>query len=63
MCAEAQWVNCHRRLISDALVARGHHVLHVDARGGTATHELTDFALVSGDGRVSYPPAQASLGV
>jgi uncharacterized protein (DUF488 family) len=63
MCAEAQWVNCHRRLISDALVARGHHVLHVDARGGTAPHELTDFALVSGDGRVSYPPAQASLGV
>ena len=63
MCAEAQWVNCHRRLIADALVARGHEVLHIDARGGTAPHELTDFAVVSGDGRVSYPPVQESLEV
>src|SRR5712691_1294983 len=63
MCAEAQWVNCHRRLIADALVARGHDVLHIDARGGPALHELTDFAVVSGDGRVSYPPVQESLEV
>ena len=63
MCAEAQWVNCHRRLIADALVARGHDVLHVDARGGIAPHELTDFAVVSADGRVTYPPVQESLEV
>jgi uncharacterized protein (DUF488 family) len=60
MCAEAQWVNCHRRLIADALVAHGREVLHIDARGGTSPHELTEFAVVSG-GRVSYPPAQESL--
>jgi uncharacterized protein (DUF488 family) len=60
MCAEAQWVNCHRRLIADALVAHGREVLHIDGRGNTSPHELTDFALVSG-GRVSYPPVQESL--
>ena len=63
MCAEAQWVNCHRRLIADALIARGHDVVHIDARGGTGPHELTDFAVVSADGRVTYPPVQESLEV
>ena len=62
MCAEVQWVNCHRRLIADALVAHGRRVLHIDGRGATSPHELTDFAVVSG-GRVSYPPVQESLGV
>ncbi|HEY4565087.1 MAG TPA: DUF488 domain-containing protein [Thermoanaerobaculia bacterium] len=60
MCAEAQWVNCHRRLIADGLVAHGREVLHIDGRGGTNPHELTEFAVVSG-GRVSYPPVQESL--
>jgi uncharacterized protein (DUF488 family) len=63
MCAEVQWVNCHRRLIADALVAHEREVLHIDGRGAVQPHELTEFAVVSGDGRVSYPPAQESLGV
>jgi uncharacterized protein (DUF488 family) len=62
MCAEAQWVKCHRRLLSDALTARGHEVLHIDSRGATRRHELTDFAVVEGE-RVTYPPLQAELGV
>jgi uncharacterized protein (DUF488 family) len=62
MCAEARWVNCHRRLVADALVARGHEILHIDGRGGVEPHELTDFAVVEG-GVVTYPPAQESLGV
>ena len=60
MCAEARWTSCHRRLTSDALVARGHEVLHIDSRGHTRPHELTDFAVVEGD-RLSYPPLQAEL--
>src|SRR3954452_9747586 len=60
MCAEAQWVNCHRRLIADALVVHGHRVLHIDGRGNASPHELTEFALVSG-GRLTYPPVQESL--
>lgn len=62
MCAEAQWWRCHRRLLSDALVARGTDVIHIDARGKPQPHELTEFAVVEGD-RVSYPPAQAELDV
>jgi uncharacterized protein (DUF488 family) len=62
MCAEARWVNCHRRLIADAVTARGHEVLHIDGRGGIERHELTDFAVVR-DGDITYPPVQASLDV
>jgi uncharacterized protein (DUF488 family) len=62
MCAEADWRRCHRRLLSDALVARGVRVLHVGPRGDVQPHELTGFAVVEGE-QVSYPPAQASLDV
>jgi uncharacterized protein (DUF488 family) len=60
MCAEAQWWRCHRRLLSDALLARGREVVHIDARGGIEPHSLTDFAVAEGE-RVTYPPAQAAL--
>src|SRR5215212_6404131 len=43
MCAEAQWWRCHRRLLSDALVARGAEVIHIDSRGRTEAHRLTEF--------------------
>jgi uncharacterized protein (DUF488 family) len=62
MCAEAQWWRRHRRLLSDALLVTGFEVLHIDARGGTAPHELTEFATIE-DGRIGYPPAQAELDV
>ncbi|MFN2617510.1 MAG: DUF488 family protein [Thermoleophilaceae bacterium] len=62
MCAEAQWTRCHRRLLSDAVLARGLEVLHIDARGGTEPHGLTGFAVVD-RGRVIYPPVQAQLDV
>jgi uncharacterized protein (DUF488 family) len=60
MCAEAPWWRCHRRLLADALVVRGHEVRHIlDARQ-FAPHELTEFAHVE-DGRLTYPPAQLTL--
>jgi uncharacterized protein (DUF488 family) len=62
MCAEAQWWRCHRRLLSDALLARGHSVIHLDARGATEPHQLTDFAVVERE-HVRYPPRQAELDV
>jgi uncharacterized protein (DUF488 family) len=61
MCAEAQWWRCHRRLIADALVARGWRVLHLGLGGGPAEHELTPFAHVARDGTITYPPAQGEL--
>jgi uncharacterized protein (DUF488 family) len=62
MCAEAQWWRCHRRLLSDALVARGIEVMHLDARGRAERHELTPFAVLD-EGRLIYPPKQGTLGV
>jgi uncharacterized protein (DUF488 family) len=29
MCAETPWQRCHRRLIAELLVARGHEVVHL----------------------------------
>jgi len=62
MCAEAWWVRCHRRLIADALTARGWEVLHLESNGRLNAHELTDFAVVE-DGVVTYPEVQTSLGL
>jgi uncharacterized protein (DUF488 family) len=62
MCAEAWWVRCHRRLIADALTARGWRVLHLAATGRLEEHELTGFAVVE-DGAVTYPEPQTSLGL
>jgi uncharacterized protein (DUF488 family) len=62
MCAEAPWWRCHRRLLADALLVRGHQVRHIVGRAGTdsAPHELTPFAQVDA-GRLTYPPAQLTL--
>jgi uncharacterized protein (DUF488 family) len=60
MCAEALWWRCHRRLIADALVARGHDVLHIGSDGSLTEHGVTPFAEIH-DGRVRYPPEQPRL--
>src|SRR5262245_36832366 len=62
MCAEADWTQCHRRLISDALVVREHRVLHLGPEGALVPHELNAAAIVSGSG-ITYPEAQTSLDV
>jgi uncharacterized protein (DUF488 family) len=51
MCAEAVPWRCHRRLISDALVARGLEVLHILAPGRADRHELDPNARVEDGGR------------
>jgi uncharacterized protein (DUF488 family) len=55
MCAEAVPWQCHRNLLSDALVARGHEVIHILARTQTQPHSLNETADVSPDGTVTYP--------
>jgi uncharacterized protein (DUF488 family) len=57
MCSEALWWRCHRRLIADRLVVAGDTVLHIGSDGRTSAHELTPFAAVGPDGRVTYPAA------
>ena len=61
MCAEAVWWSCHRRLIADALVARGWRVEHLGIGERKAAHVLTDFAVVGPNGVLQYPPAQSPL--
>jgi uncharacterized protein (DUF488 family) len=46
MCAETAWQRCHRRLISDLLVARGHNVIHLIRPGERERHRLFDDAEV-----------------
>ena len=60
MCAEALWWRCHRRIVSDAIVARGGTVAHIGADGRLTPHRLTEFA-VAERGRLTYPHAQSSL--
>jgi uncharacterized protein (DUF488 family) len=62
MCAEADWRHCHRRLVADALTARGWRVLHLGPDGMLSEHELTEHAHVEDD-RVTYPEPQTSLDV
>ena len=53
MCAEAVPWRCHRNLIADALIARGHEVRHIlDA--GTTIHTLTRFGRIRNH-LVEYP--------
>jgi uncharacterized protein (DUF488 family) len=54
MCAEAVPWRCHRSLIADALVARGHAVRHITSATKADEHALTQFARVEGE-RVTYP--------
>jgi uncharacterized protein (DUF488 family) len=42
MCAETAWQRCHRRLISDLLVARGHDVVHLMRPHEYERHRLFD---------------------
>lgn len=60
MCAEAAWWQCHRRLLADALLARGWEVTHLMRDGRATPHELTPFAVLQ-EARVTYPP-QLELG-
>jgi uncharacterized protein (DUF488 family) len=46
MCAETAWRRCHRRLISDLLVARSHEVVHLIRPREREGHRLFDDAEV-----------------
>ncbi len=54
MCSEALPQKCHRRLISDALVARGWQVRHLLSPKRIEDHQLTPFARVEG-AKITYP--------
>ena len=53
MCAERVYFRCHRMLVSDYLVARGHEVLHIDDTGPVRPHKLMAEARMV-DGQLLY---------
>ncbi len=61
MCAEAVWWRCHRRIITDYLLADGMNVRHIMAPGKIEAATLTLGAEPRADGRIAYPAAQGTL--
>jgi len=53
MCAERVYFRCHRMLVSDWLVARGHEVLNIDDAKPAKAHKLMSEARVV-DGQLIY---------
>lgn len=58
MCAETLWWKCHRRMIADALVARGREVIHLGL-GDDKAHSLTPEARVVDDILVYDGPSKS----
>jgi uncharacterized protein (DUF488 family) len=50
MCAETLWWRCHRRLIAELLVARGHEVVHLLRPGHSERHRAWEPVAAARDG-------------
>jgi uncharacterized protein (DUF488 family) len=61
MCAEAVWWQCHRRIITDYLLASGCDVFHIVSGAVPEPARITPEAQPQGD-RLVYPAQQKSLG-
>jgi uncharacterized protein (DUF488 family) len=57
MCAEAVWWRCHRRIVTDHVLAHGVPVVHLMSATSHEPAELTPFAVVKAGARVTYPEA------
>ncbi len=55
MCAEAVWWRCHRRIITDYLLAGGDAVFHIMGPGKMERASLNPAAVREADGTLVYP--------
>ena len=55
MCAETLWWRCHRRIISDYLLAAGERVFHILGHGHIEEANITPGAKRGPDGVLIYP--------
>jgi uncharacterized protein (DUF488 family) len=55
MCAEAVWWRCHRRIITDYLIAAGENVFHILGPGHVDQARMTEGAKPGPNGTVTYP--------
>jgi uncharacterized protein (DUF488 family) len=60
MCAEAVWWRCHRRIITDYLLASGEQVFHILGKGHVELARITPGAVPGPDGTVLYPSGEIS---
>ena len=59
MCAEAVWWRCHRRIVTDYLLAGSETVFHIMGDGGVEPAQLTPGAVVRPDKTIVYPAPDA----
>lgn len=57
MCSEAVWWRCHRRIVTDHLLARGERVFHLMNTDRIEPATLTKAAQLTSAGAVIYPAA------
>ena len=55
MCSEAVWWRCHRRIVTDYLIANGETVFHIMGEGRLEPARLTSGAVVQSGGTIEYP--------
>jgi len=55
MCSEAVWWRCHRRIVTDYLIASGETVFHIMGPGRFEPAQMTPGAEIRPDGKVVYP--------
>jgi hypothetical protein len=55
MCAETLWWQCHRRIISDYLIAADETIFHIFGPDHVAQAFMTPAAKVGADGVLTYP--------
>lgn len=55
MCAEAVWWRCHRRIITDYLLAYSELVFHLIAPGNVKPAQMTGTAHLTASGALAYP--------
>jgi uncharacterized protein (DUF488 family) len=60
MCAETLWWRCHRRIITDYLLAAGESVFHILGPGQVNAAEINAAAHIQPDGRLTYPQEDAA---
>ncbi|HET7767774.1 MAG TPA: DUF488 domain-containing protein [Chloroflexota bacterium] len=60
VCAEMVPWRCHRSLVADALLVRGHAVDELIGDSRLRPHTLTPFARVDGE-RITYPPPDPAI--
>jgi|SRR5665213_506211 len=61
MCAEAVWWRCHRRIITDYLLAEGVPVMHIMGSGKVDPAMLTPGAHVLTNGTLIYPAVEEAI--